>query len=825
MKGSLANLLRGQGLDLQFSGKLSPALLGPMHRLPRKLQGLVDGFARLDMVGRMTGNVKTAALERLHARLEHRSGATFSLQGQMSLDLSGGGPVLKGLEATSILSLPTPALLEQALGTELPDLGAIHTRSALALKQDWITLDLFTAEAESFGGLRLRAEGRLGRLAKGKLDLQPRLDVSASSEDSRPLISLFAGLLGQATPRSTIKDADSDHKGPTDAALVLSIQRRLSALGLHPGTADGIMGPHTRSAIEAYQTQNDLTVDGRATENLLSHLQADSRIERPRATPEPHPVPARAASLEQALPELGPIEASGRLSGGNGAYRLDDLQLTIGATTGTGALVQPAQSPAARLTGQIGDLMALKQVALSASFEVPITSLLGPNTPAQEASLGAIRGQFSLSDADGSLGIEKFQAEAVNTDLLSLSVRGALDELAYPEQGRFQTSLEIPDPSRLGRQVGLDVGRLRPLSYTGHLSGSDQGFFNDGKAQVGQTELSGTLFVSIKDTRPVIRAKLSSPVFYLADFGLLPEADTEKVAQEIEGLEQGLFSDDPIPFEVLRGFDLDLDLRLHQLRGLALDIDTATAQLNLEDGSLKIEPFRFIYGGGSVVGHSIADTRGKDPKISLRLEGDDVDVGDLLAQVEVDVPLDGELDLVLDLRASGASPRALTASLKGDWDMAISRGQVRTSLLDLAAMDLIHWMTSDAKRKGYSDLNCFILRLDFHQGVGQIARQLLDTPNVLAVGTGDINLRDETIHIKVEPHDKKARMALATPFSIEGPLASPSVTADGVLIRIVSEIVLAAPHLLGATLLDLVRDQGKDPDNPCLMLEAGIPEQ
>lgn len=37
----------------------------------------------------------------------------------------------------------------------------------------------------------------------------------------------------------------------------------------------------------------------------------------------------------------------------------------------------------------------------------------------------------------------------------------------------------------------LDVGRLGALSYTGHVSGSDEMFLAEGKAQVGQTELSG----------------------------------------------------------------------------------------------------------------------------------------------------------------------------------------------------------------------------------------------------------------------------------------------------------------------------------------------
>jgi hypothetical protein len=70
-------------------------------------------------------------------------------------------------------------------------LGAIHATSELSWKEDWITLNSFKAEAESFGGLRLSAEGRIGKLLKEKFDLDPQLELSASIKKSLPLVSLF----------------------------------------------------------------------------------------------------------------------------------------------------------------------------------------------------------------------------------------------------------------------------------------------------------------------------------------------------------------------------------------------------------------------------------------------------------------------------------------------------------------------------------------------------------------------------------------------------------------------------------------------------------
>jgi hypothetical protein len=236
-----------------------------------------------------------------------------------------------------------------------------------------------------------------------------------------------------------------------------------------------------------------------------------------------------------------------------------------------------------------------------------------------------------------------------------------------------------------------------------------------------------------------------------------------------------------------------------------------------------VDPLRFNFVGGSMEMHLVADTRPKAPRVSLEIEAHNVHLGDFLAQVDVDVPPDGELDMDLDLKAAGLSPRELASSLEGDWNLALARGRIRTRLLDLAAVDFGSWLFSESARKGYSDLNCLIARFDIHDGVAKSHKLLLDTPNVLSLGEGIIDLRKETIDIRAEPHPKKKHLIeLTTPFSIEGPLASPSVevSATGTTVRTVGEIILSPVNLLGP-LWRLVTDHGEDSKNPCLLLEDG----
>jgi hypothetical protein len=53
-----------------------------------------------------------------------------------------------------------------------------------------------------------------------------------------------------------------------DASLTLRVQRRLAEYGFYDGPVDGISGPLTRSAVEAYKRSNDLHGDGLTLETL-----------------------------------------------------------------------------------------------------------------------------------------------------------------------------------------------------------------------------------------------------------------------------------------------------------------------------------------------------------------------------------------------------------------------------------------------------------------------------------------------------------------------------------------------------------------------------
>jgi|GEM_PF-2187670 len=97
-----------------------------------------------------------------------------------------------------------------------------------------------------------------------------------------------------------------------DPTLVKQIQQGLNRLGFNTGTPDGIYGPGTRKAIEAFQKDQQLAVDGQPSEALLATINstqtaATGSTKKATAAGSPPPEPTTGAYMLAAVhyrPEL-----------------------------------------------------------------------------------------------------------------------------------------------------------------------------------------------------------------------------------------------------------------------------------------------------------------------------------------------------------------------------------------------------------------------------------------------------------------------------------------------------------------------------------------
>ena len=91
----------------------------------------------------------------------------------------------------------------------------------------------------------------------------------------------------------------------------MDLQWNLAVHGYDPGPADGVAGPRTRAAIEQYQMDAQLPVDGRASAAILDHLQyTDPPVRNTRLASAPPQYPS-GNSDAPAYEELPPIQDDG----------------------------------------------------------------------------------------------------------------------------------------------------------------------------------------------------------------------------------------------------------------------------------------------------------------------------------------------------------------------------------------------------------------------------------------------------------------------------------------------------------------------------------
>jgi peptidoglycan hydrolase-like protein with peptidoglycan-binding domain len=89
------------------------------------------------------------------------------------------------------------------------------------------------------------------------------------------------GLIGGLTSSDTINLGEpiwADNDQPANQSAVTRVQAGLTQLGYDPGPIDGAMGPKTKYAIERYQRDHRLTVDGRPTLALARHMEEQLKL-------------------------------------------------------------------------------------------------------------------------------------------------------------------------------------------------------------------------------------------------------------------------------------------------------------------------------------------------------------------------------------------------------------------------------------------------------------------------------------------------------------------------------------------------------------------
>ncbi|MGH0032708.1 MAG: AsmA family protein [Myxococcota bacterium] len=458
------------------------------------------------------------------------------------------------------------------------------------------------------------------------------------------------------------------------------------------------------------------------------------------------------------------VSLRARLSDRDGVVAVQDLTLEAGVQ----------DQPWVRVGGFVRDLTHLSGVDLSGTFGEAALRHLAGSLHRPLPDLGSVEGVVEISDADGSLGVERFHLKAAS-DELSLSVSGAFDDLRELDEIGVDVKLEARDLEVLARLFGGDQPPIGPVVFAGRVSGSDEMVTSSGSAQVGRSRLEGDWQLRLAGReRPRLDAKVRSEHLRLEDLGVLDAAaDAEAPGRPPRDADQRL------PLWMLH--ELDGRLEAHVARvtgGRELDLQDVSAVVTLDGGLLEVRDFSTTYERGFVRGALRVDERASATRWNLFVDATHVDMARLASLLPGDRGSAGLASLWLDLDSAGDTPRLLLQNLAGDARGKVSDGQLASEYARMFVTNLarVVFPTLGLVPDDRTPLACLRFEFDVDDGVAEVRSLVLSGGSEGVTGSGRIDFANGRYALDLVPHTTRPGLiSVAAEVRVSGPLEAPEI--------------------------------------------------
>jgi uncharacterized protein involved in outer membrane biogenesis len=507
------------------------------------------------------------------------------------------------------------------------------------------------------------------------------------------------------------------------------------------------------------------------------------------------------------LPKTKTFDVSGDLKGSKGALGLDKIK---GSLSGSGVDVT--------INGSVGNLIGLSGLDLKLMSSGKDLAEFGNIIDEKLPATDQFEIQGRLTGSTEALALNEARGSA-RRGSMSLTFGGDIAQLLNFDGINLTLKASGAELAEIGPLVGTELPELGAFDVNGKLSGSAKAIaLDEFSAVIDQSDFKGLARVKFLK-RPQITLRLESS---LIDFTALMktfEKDEKKTASQ-DTQKRRLFSDDPLPFDVLSKVDADVLMKAKNIRAKEAQFKFAYLTLKLQNSDLSIDKLEATYKETKISGN-LHIRSGSPPHVSTNFIVQNLDLGSLLKETGVNDQVRAIVDIAAEGQSSGNSLHELMAHLDGSIGAVMGKGYL-TKYLDLISVDLYQKAIKiwGRHKKGHQ-IKCAVVQYDIKKGIAESQAFVFDTEAGILTGEGQINLGTEEINFLLVPKSKYPSLSLSTKLRVTGTIMDAKVRPDNLALLTTGAEMLSSLAIGPLGLLSPFVHLGAFKKHPCDVKSIG----
>ncbi|AMV05537.1 membrane protein [Xanthomonas citri pv. aurantifolii] len=407
-------------------------------------------------------------------------------------------------------------------------------------------------------------------------------------------------------------------------------------------------------------------------------------------------------------------------------------------------------------------------------------------------------------------------------------VRGTLTNPFQFRVFDLQMALSGQDMEDLYPLIGVAMPSTPPYKLDGRLRrDGDVWRYEKFTGTAGDSDLSGTAEIDLRNKRPFLRADLASKRLDFDDLagfvGAPPKTGTNESANAEQKKQAAqlaasarVLPTTPYDLSKLRSMDAQVRWRAQRINAPSWPLDDMDASLTLKDGLLQLDPLNFGVAGGDIRSTIGMDARKAIITTQLKASIRGIRLDRLFPDATLAKQASGAIGGELDLRGRGNSIAAMLGSADGSIGVGMGRGHVGNLIMELAGLDIAESLKYLLTKDRQIPVRCIFGDFGVQDGLMQSRALAFDSTDTIIVGEGNISLKNETLDLLLRPRPKdRSILSLRSPLRIGGTFKDPSFRPDFKALGVRGAIAVALGSIAPPAALLATFEPGPGKDSDC----------